>query len=135
MKVGFTGTQQGMTEAQKKRVEGVLLYLGALELHHGDCIGADADVHEIGRALKLQIVLHPPDVSRKRAFCDADVEKEPLPYLVRNKNIVRCTERLVATPRTVQEELRSGTWATIRFARKQGKQVYIVPPSGELMME
>lgn len=48
-------------------------------------------------------------------------------YMKRNDRIVHHADRLIAFPRTRKEEQRSGTWATIRRARKAGKQVTLHP--------
>lgn len=48
-------------------------------------------------------------------------------YMARNDRIVAYSDVLLAWPLTAVEELRSGTWATIRRARKQGKEVRIYP--------
>ncbi len=42
---------------------------------------------------------------------------------------------LGACPRSAEEETRSGTWPTVRYARKQGKPVYLVLPDGEVRVE
>lgn len=135
MRVGFTGTQQGMTEAQKRTVQNLLVDWRATELHHGDCIGADAQAHAIAKSLKLRVVLHPPTYMSKRAFCVADEERQPLPYLDRNGEIVLETERLIAAPKEYEEQLRSGTWATVRRARKQRRHHAIVLPNGNVKEE
>ena len=51
-------------------------------------------------------------------------------YLVRNHDIVDVCDVLVATPGQKEEQIRSGTWATIRYARKIRKQIIIVYPDG-----
>lgn len=124
---GFTGTQQNMTLAQYGVVRDVLTN-GAL--HHGDCIGSDALAHQIGRLNGLWIVGHPPDNDTKRAFCDFDEVRNPLPYIKRDHEIVDESELLIATPGQFIEQLRSGTWATIRYARKIDRPRLIVYPDG-----
>jgi hypothetical protein len=118
MKIGFTGTQVGMSERQKKQLR--LELTTATEFHHGDCIGADAEADEIARSMGIPIIIHPPSDPKKRARCRQPGDKvhRTLPYLDRNKMIVASTERLIAAPKAMEEELRSGTWSTVRYARK-----------------
>jgi predicted Rossmann fold nucleotide-binding protein DprA/Smf involved in DNA uptake len=59
----------------------------------------------------------------------------PRPYLVRNRDIVDVCNLLLATPGGTVEQLRSGTWATIRYARRIGRPVWIVFPNGEVRKE
>lgn len=136
-RVGFTGTQQGMTDAQFNRIASWFAHRPGITLHHGDCIGADADAHEAAFYERIRVEIHPPDIDRKRAFCKgAAVVHPPAPYLVRNRAIVAATEVLLATPKEeTGEELRSGTWATVRAARKAGRRVVIVRPSGRVEVE
>jgi hypothetical protein len=120
-----------MTPGQSEAVRELLARLKLTELHHGDCVGADAEAHEIARSLGAVVIVHPPiDVSR-RAFCSADKLLPPAPYLERNQAIVDSVRILVAAPAQEKEILRSGTWATVRYARRCGVPVTIVPPSGE----
>jgi NAD(P)H-hydrate repair Nnr-like enzyme with NAD(P)H-hydrate dehydratase domain len=130
MIAGFTGTQQGMTDNQKETFAKLLERVD--ELHHGDCIGADADAHRIAKDLKKSVHSYPPINQSKRAFCDADVINSEKEYLVRNHDIVDSSDFLIATPKGNKEELRSGTWATIRYARKVGKKVVIIWPNGKM---
>ena len=126
MKVGFTGTQTGMSERQKKRLREELN--GATQLHHGDCIGADEEAVKIARELGIEIVMHPPTNDSKRAWTyqTGDQVWAQAPYLERNKEIVRATDRLVAAPKTNQEEVRSGTWSTVRYARSLNKLITVL---------
>lgn len=134
MKIGFTGTQKGMTEIQDIMFEKVMLRSGVKEFHHGDCIGTDAKAHDIIKAahISIQIVIHPPISSSKRAFRTSDRMREPKPYLDRNKDIVNETEQLIATPGEMTEQLRSGTWSTIRYAVKMKRSVTIIYPDGSI---
>jgi len=131
MIVGFTGIQEGMTRLQLAYLESTLARLCPEEFHHGDCVGADAEAHEFVRRVypRCRVVVHPPEDGRKRAFCAGDLICDQRPYLVRNLAIVACCEELVAAPKSPVEELRSGTWATVRYARKAGKRVWILRPA------
>lgn len=136
---GFTGTQVGckapQVESLARVVRAVASYADdALTFHHGDCIGGDATLHGVVRELGHRIELHPPLNWSKRAWCTlrgGEVAHEPDEYIPRNHAIVDATSLLVATPREeTGEELRSGTWATVRYARKLKRLIVIVRPSG-----
>ena len=143
MRIGFTGTRGGMTEHQRRGVKAILrTKMPKTEnLHHGDCVGADSEVHDLAIALGIPLIVHPPVEPSNRAFRDVHRDSlsrtrevtilEPKPYLERNHDIVDATDVLIAAP-SGEEQLRSGTWATIRYARKSGKEVWIVMPSGEM---
>ena len=131
MIVGFTGTQQGMTEQQARVLVLIVSAFRMTEFHHGDCIGADAQAHDIVRKnSSCKIHIHPPIIRSKRAFKIADVVYQEKEYLARNRDIVAACDLLIATPKLPVEELRSGTWATIRDARRNGKSLYIITPNG-----
>lgn len=134
--IGFTGTRVGMTLQQIHSVD-VLLFRMTLETpdswaHHGDCLGADAGFHRIARLNGLKVHGHPPDNPSNRAWCDFDSQEEEKPYLIRNKDIVDFSDSLIACPQGFEEELRSGTWSTIRYARQVGRQGVIVWPDGRM---
>lgn len=123
MKIGFTGTQIGMSQSQKEQFVLQLYELNPTEFHHGDCIGADAEAHDIVREFfpDVKIVGHIPKSNGKRAFRKCDEYRDPLPYLERDRKIVDETEFLFGAPKTDDEILRSGTWATIRYSKKIAK--------------
>jgi hypothetical protein len=130
MKIGFTGTRQGMSKHQKEALK-VILIKNRMphivnEFHHGDCVGSDVEAHEIAFDIGFWIVVHPPDNAAARAFQIGHCEKKPRPYLVRDHDIVDDCDILVAAPAHNKEVLRSGTWATIRYARKEGKPVFLL---------
>jgi hypothetical protein len=134
MKIGFTGTQRGMTAHQKARLVTILTALWPeadelkWEFHHGDCVGADFEAATIAKQLGFWIVGWPPEIATKRAYFKSDETHDPAPYLERNRFIVNATERLIAAPKENEEVLRSGTWATIRHARKMSRPIDIVWP-------
>lgn len=143
MKIGFTGTQTGMTEMQQKVFYQVMLDFGGTktqkEFHHGDCIGADAQAHRLACcSLGWKPIIHPPRNPSKRAWCATTwpcPEFQVLPtkeYLERNHDIVDTSFALIATPAQDEEQLRSGTWATIRYAKKKNIHLAIIYPLGNI---
>lgn len=136
---GFSGTQAGCTPKQLDaltRVFWELLDEGITWQHNGDCIGADEQAGKLWLQMGGAIHLHPPGINSKRAFLqDIDEGSHPKPYRERNQDIVNASERLVATPGGMEEELRSGTWMTIRMARRKGIPRIIVWPDGTVTHE
>lgn len=133
--IGFTGTQEGMTVHQMAVLSDQLKLIMRSSLsettywfHHGDCIGADEQAHKIARRIGWKIHLHPPIISDKRAFCDYDLIEIEKEYLVRNKDIVNAVSYMYATPKETEEQLRSGTWSTIRYAKRIFKPLTIIFP-------
>lgn len=136
MEIGFTGTQIGLKFEQTKSLSTVLNKLkskGNIKCHHGDCIGADAEFHSFCKALHFYIIIHPPIDSKKRQFCTGydEIRKEK-EYLDRNKDIVDESDVLIATPGEEHEVWRSGTWSTIRYAKKKKKKIIIIYPNGKV---
>lgn len=134
MDIGFTGTRKGMTTAQKQSVSDYIKSLSLDAAHMGDCIGADADFYEIIRQHgDIRTVGHIPDNDSLRTRLVYDEEMPPQPYLKRNQDIVDDSDILIATPDSYTEVSRSGTWATIRYAKKRGIPVVIVNPDGSVV--
>jgi len=127
--IGFTGTRSGMTERQKKELRKYLEMqdCGGI-FHHGDCVGADAEAHQIASRLGYEIVIHPPKNPKERAYCWSVFVKPEKEYLKRNHDIVDDSNILLAAPKSKKEVVRSGTWATIRYAHKIGKKVIVLDP-------
>lgn len=140
MKVGFTGTQTGTTPEQHNRLCHVVQELSPTEWHHGCCIGADSESVDVvfQHTPRARIVAHPPEktgrMSRESLRMSED-KRKPRPYLERNRDIVNESQVLVACPDGEKEELRSGTWMTIRYGRKRGIRIIIVWPSGDVTEE
>lgn len=136
MRIGFTGTQDGMTRAQRAAVFDELPKATEdHEVHHGCCVGADAEFHDlVEQWLPCRIVGHPPLNTSKMAKLGCDDFMEPMEYLARNRQIVEHSQVLIAAPKGA-EELRSGTWSTVRYARKRGVPVTIVWPDGAVTRE
>jgi hypothetical protein len=128
MVIGFTGTSKGMTPYQKQIVLELLQELKPDLVRHGDCVGADTECHLIATSLNNPTCIHPPDNDIKRSFNQSDCILPAKPYLDRNKDIVDMSDMLIATPETAKEVTRSGTWSTVRYAKRTGKEVIICSP-------
>ena len=142
MKIGFTGTRQGMTDAQSNAFEELFVKLfhqdlSVREFHHGDCIGSDEEADALVRVEPgVFLHVHPCNLFRQRAYTTGDFEYTEMPPLKRNREIVDATEVLIATPSDTKEIFRgSGTWATVRYARKQGRKIHIIFPDGSIKEE
>lgn len=143
MRIGFTGTQEGMTNDQLIQVHmllGDLQAAGATHAIHGMCIGADAQFHEQAKGFKYVTVGYPGVTAfgemKHRSACKPDEVVPAKPFLIRNRDIVRESDVMIATPKEAREQalgllsIRSGTWATIRYARSAHKPLLIVWPDG-----
>lgn len=130
MITGFTGTRAGMNQKQKDLVKVFLEMHRPLAVIHGDCVGADKDFDDICAGLGIARYCCPSNLTTQRAFTDAVLFQPPKPPLERNHDIVNASGELFACPKEMNEVMRSGTWATIRYARRQNKPVYIFYPDG-----
>lgn len=137
MIVSFTGTQVGMTNRQKGELRNRLKQISPILFVHGGCIGADNEADVIAASEGIDRLILPGPVGAKRVL-NAVFEgrtgsrvtiQRAKPYLVRNKDIVNSGSILIACPRTATEQLRSGTWMTIRYAnRNPNIKVRIIEP-------
>lgn len=134
MRLGITGSSRSYTPWQEAKLRELMTSFRFTEFHHGDCVNVDALGHRIALEIREQasshdrpiIHIHPPDKDSKRAFCQGgDVVWPPKPYLERDEDIALC-EVLIVLPEGPEEKFpRSGTWATVRRARKN-KYVLII---------
>ena len=142
MIVGFTGTRDGLTVLQKKALLNQLNSMDIEQALHGDCIGADYDFHRLvaSNIEYATISIYPPVNPTHRANCHlidlttnvcVQVLKEG-EYIARNHNIVDDCDMLIACPKDGVEVMRSGTWATIRYAKKMKKAVCIIYSDGSI---
>jgi hypothetical protein len=138
MILGFTGTRKGMIQPQRVEFISQLYVLTPFsEFHHGDCVGADAQAHQEIKTYFPSTFLHvhPPIIDKNRAHCIGHVNYEPKGYLERNEDIVNATSILIATPKEMTENTRSGTWHAIRYAIRTMKRVIIIRPNGTVYHE
>lgn len=144
MIVGFTGTRDGLSNPQLAWLYQLFETAppdGRYVVHHGACVGADAAVHKAALAAKQQIHVWPPVndkyLARECLTPDALVTvHHAMPYLNRNREIVRAGEGLVAFPKQDEQPdnqvLWGGTWYTVNFAERMNKPVVVVYPNGKI---
>lgn len=129
LKIGFTGTSRGLSRNQKNKLAGLLQLAAAgydvIEAHHGDCVGADADFHDLVRTFlpSAKIIGHPgcdKDGNRPYAANKVCDEYRPVKYYIdRNHDIVDDVQTMLVAPFELTErKVGSGTWATWRYAQK-----------------
>ena len=130
MKIAFTGTQQGMSANQLDELRALLRGHKPKIAIHGDCIGGDAQFHDVVReeCPDALVWIFPSNIDAKSAHKIGDLIELQSPPLRRNHSMVDECDLLVAGPKTLEEVLRSGTWATIRYARKTHKKVTMLRP-------
>lgn len=140
--IGFTGTSSGMANMQLMKVHqllGEFKEKGAAVAHHGCCEGADDQFNFMADAMSYHVIGHPGVTKTgnvwKRGGGQCDEYRDPKFFLDRNKDIVVESDIMIATPKEVDEQMRSGTWATIRYARKDEKPLFIVFPDGRIQIE
>lgn len=157
--IGFTGTRGGMSNLQNSQFfkfieKAVREPLGRFrEFHHGACLGADDEAVNATKIARdscrmddtlsgiarpsLSIIARPCDIRSMVSFNAIDLSDEAYPArppLDRNKDIVNASDILLAVP-SGPETTRSGTWSTVRFARKHRKPILIFWPDGTVEID
>lgn len=136
--IGITGTRIGATPRQLISLTALFGLIretssDSVVLHHGDCVGVDQQACELALEAAFLLHCHPPTNPKLRARIQSDMESRPKDYLLRNRDIVNFSDVLIALPKTIEEELRSGTWATIRYAQRVNHPYIIVRPDGTII--
>lgn len=133
-----------MTNLQHANVRNSLIaYKPIAEIHHGLCRGADHDFHNMCNAMRLpKAVIHPPkntgstfaNIGAVYWWCSDLVYEKSLEYLERNEAIVDACTVLFAAPDSMTEQLRSGTWATLRYNWKADRKPFLIfYPDGRVL--
>lgn len=127
MSIGFTGSRSGL--ASKQALALIALLRGLREAHviiaHGDCTGSDDHAARIAYALKYRMDVWPGPEGKHAGLWrllgdQPGVTVHPsMGYRERDWYIVENSDLLVACPSGEEAaQKRSGTWATVRDARK-----------------
>jgi hypothetical protein len=142
MILGFTGTRKGLTPQQRAALPSVLAALPERVLH-GGAEGADTEFHNILRKIDstVAIEVYPASLARQRTWVTLrapEIQTFILHWelpLERNRLIAARCDHLLACPAEPTEQLRSGTWTTVRYARAAGKPITILNPDGSVTEE
>lgn len=137
-RIGITGSRHGWDHQQAMAFIDRLCDTQISEFHFGACVGVDELAFWLwatggsGVAHAWPATMSPDWDARWRMDLTAkDIETfgvvmhEPMHPLARNKQIVQNCDQLWAFPETDDDQSRSGTWSTIRYARSLDKQVFI----------
>ncbi|MFA5709344.1 hypothetical protein [Mycolicibacterium sp.] len=128
---GFTGTRKGMSAEQRDWLPTV--FVAGAPLHHGGCVGADAQMHAFAYTLvpdTAAVTVHPPINPKLRMPYDPRATWLPAQdYLDRDRDIVDASTLLLATPDGPRRS-GSGTWYTVDYAVAIGRPVLICYPDG-----
>ena len=149
--VAFTGTRQGLTPAQTRTLDllvGEFATLGrtlypqlahSVVGLHGMCQGGDATFDRICKQHRVWTEGYPGKGWRGDSpWRDQNVKPDlvhlPELYLDRDHIMVDRCQWLIAGP-DQEEYPRSGTWTTVRYARKQDRYRGIIMPDGTTTWE
>lgn len=72
MRIGFTGTREGMSPAQVSSVREILERASPESVSHGDCVGADEDFDRISEDLRIPRRIFPSNLKGTRAHCETE---------------------------------------------------------------
>lgn len=138
MVIGFTATRHVRGESDEAVIDRVLLDLwseGIRDIVTGGCYGGDAVIAAAAKARGFRVHTVLPAVmaqvdGRWKEHCTTweQTAMTAEPYRTRNERIVALADRLVAFPERAEDDprsRRSGTWMTVRIARRAGKPVDI----------
>lgn len=132
MMVAITGTRQGLSLQQKATLELWLAFHPLNCLCHGAAYGTD-EYLAVRANEGTHVIAFPCNLkgqTSEKAIQASDEVFDAEPPLERNRAMVDYAMELIAFPRLMEEEQRSGTWATIRYARRRNVPVTIFWPDG-----
>jgi len=135
MIVGITGTRTGLSKNQIDKMNIFLDENDVSLIRHGDCIGADENIHNICSDRNIPIHIHPPSKRIYRAFCESDFIHREKEYLERNRDIVDNSDIVLGFPFNKKSIPKSGTWYTINYCKQVRKTCIIIFPDGTYKIE
>lgn len=139
MIIGFTGSRNGMTDAQLRNVMHIVVALNMTEARHGDCRGSDSQFARFANDVlpAHKVIVHPPikDIDRAFEIRPGNVVREPKTYLYRNRDIVDESEIVIGCPPSNDWLNHGGTFFSLRYSIKRKKPTIICWPNGSMSAE
>lgn len=134
MHIGFTGSRNGLFPYQSSILTDMLAYYrltGYTHLHHGDCVGADAQAAGIAQYWGYLLIAHPPVNPRYRAFIPSHEVRPEQPYHVRNDAIVAACDLGIACPANEAPDgvTSRGTWSVVAKLSTARRPAWIITPT------
>lgn len=134
--VGITGSLEGLTGPQLRWAKQFIQDNVVRVLHHGNCIGGDEDVATLFyKGQDTYIIAHPGHISTmqsKISFNDLVLPEKHT--LARNRLIVNSSDLLLGFPKIDDEDDNSGSWYTIRWAKRHRTPVIVISPTGMMTL-
>lgn len=129
----ITATRNGMSMFQLETLKKILAEEKPDVLHHGDCVGGDAQADAAAQELGIERSAHPGNIDSLRAFCKAETVEEPTKMLYRNRFMVDLlrgdNDFLIACPQRDYDH-GGGTWYTYNYGRRCGVRTILILPTG-----
>ena len=140
MHIAFTGSRHGMNPIQRQNLYDKLETIDRgpeCYFMHGDCVGADETAAMLAwKVGGFLIERYPSYLKHWQAHSVYGTQRcQPTHPRTRNRIMVRKCHWLIAAPKSDEEEIYSGTWSTIRYARRLEKPITILYPSGQIGSE
>lgn len=138
---GLTATRAGLTGYQKTNLNVAFHWLSGnpktanFKLLNGCAIGGDEEASLLLPSWRCVgfPARHKDSSEKARRHC-GELRAEA-PPLTRNGHILAESHTLFGCPQGEAEELRSGTWATVRAARRMDLPLVLFLPSGQVRFE
>lgn len=138
MIIGFTGPRSGINSTQIEIFADLFRHLDGHAMVHGGAQGADeqADTVAAGLIDPWNIEIFPGNEDRQRYWQCKMPRRQVHQWIApldRNRLVANACHVLIAAPRTASEEARSGTWTTVRYARRMRIRHVLVWPDGDVV--
>lgn len=140
--LAVTATRKGLTLPQERTFVSVIrcAICDPFVFHHGAAVGGDCDLTRLAVAMRqlgrtIRIVAWPSNLASQQAasaLAVSDEVKPAAPPLERNLNMIANADMVMAFPAGFHEEVRSGTWATVRAAERNSIPVTMIWPDGSI---